>query len=295
MTAAFQPSQTTIRRIGRGQDELLKSFLERDPVENLFMLSWAESFGTAPPSQSDLFEFLALEVEGVLSAIALVVAKRLVLLDSLDAEWSSHFGEDFVRRGVVLEHVVSSRRCVSPFWNAYTRGGLAARLDRNQTLYVLERDAFLSQDWGTTTEITLANSFDIDAVFLASARMHAEETLEDPLERDARHFRRHVEHRISSERTWVWFNERRRLLFKADISAQSSYGAQISGVYTPPALRGQGIATRALRDLCLALFERGYPRVTLYVNDENDSAIRVYEKIGFARHSAYETVFVATS
>lgn len=139
----------------------------------------------------------------------------------------------------------------------------------------------------------LANRRDIDSVFWASARMHTEETLEDPLERDANHFRRHVEHRIDNDRTYVWVDEMRRLIFKADVSAQSSYGAQISGVYTPPNLRGRGIATRGMRDVCEALFRRGHPQVTLYVNGSNVPAKRVYQKVGFEYHTAYQTVFVA--
>ena len=138
----------------------------------------------------------------------------------------------------------------------------------------------------------MARRRDLEAVFLASARMHAEETLEDPLARDALHFRRHVEHRIENGRTYVWFDDHRRLLFKADISAQSAWGAQISGVYTPHSLRGQGIATAAMTSICDALFERGFPRVTLYVNRTNYAARRVYQKVGFRYHTDYQTVFV---
>ncbi|NCQ33633.1 GNAT family N-acetyltransferase, partial [bacterium] len=65
------------------------------------------------------------------------------------------------------------------------------------------------------------------------------------------------------------------------------------GVYTPPLVRGQGIATRAMVDMCDALFKRGFPRIVLYVNDDNVAARRVYEKVGFTFHCPYETVFIA--
>jgi predicted GNAT family acetyltransferase len=170
-------------------------------------------------------------------------------------------------------------------------------LVRDQELYLLTRDAWLSRlseppaaDFGG--HVRQASPEDVHSIFWASARMHAEETLEDPLERNASHFRRHVEHRIENGRTYAWFDDHRRLLFKADVSAQSPWGAQISGVYTPPSLRGQGIATRAMYDVCDALFERGFPRVTLYVNRTNKAARRVYEKVGFGYHTDYQTVFV---
>ena len=59
-----------------------------------------------------------------------------------------------------------------------------------------------------------------------------------------------------------------------------------------PALRGNGIATRGMYDLCDLLFERGFPRVTLYVNRTNLPARRVYQKVGFRYHADYQTVFV---
>ena len=120
----------------------------------------------------------------------------------------------------------------------------------------------------------------------------AHRRVEDPLEKDANHFRRHVEHRIDNGRTYVWFDQHRRLLFKADISAQGSWGAQISGVYTPPALRGNGIATAAMTQICDALFDRGFPRATLYVNRTNEAARRVYAKVGFRYHTDFQTVFI---
>ena len=109
---------------------------------------------------------------------------------------------------------------------------------------------------------------------------------------NAAQFRRHVEHRLENGRTFAWFDEHRRLLFKADVSAQSSWGAQISGVYTPPAWRGQGIATRGMREVCAILLDRGCPRITLYVNRTNAPALKVYQRVGFEFHSDYQTVFV---
>ena len=101
-----------------------------------------------------------------------------------------------------------------------------------------------------------------------------------------------MRHRIELGRSYVWFDEGRRLVFKVDVSAQSRYGVQLSGVYTPEPFRRQGIATRGMFDACRLLFERGWPRVTLYVNQDNHGARRLYERLGFVYHGEYETVFV---
>lgn len=299
-----RPEHETRRRVSLltpdDRAEVVK-FLGRDIPKNLFMLSWIENYGLVAGRRPDLFHFRSVRCGDDLLAVMLVITERLALIETVDSDAARMLGDWYRKGGFRLEHLVSSTRAVEPLWDSYSEGGThptnRARLVRDQELYLMTREQWqlISKDlepeqFGATR---LARRRDVDAVFWASARMHTEETLEDPLERDANHFRRHVEHRIDNDRTYVWIDEMRRLIFKADISAQSSHGAQISGVYTPPNLRGRGIATRGMFDICRALFERGYPRVTLYVNGSNAPAKRVYQKVGFEYHSAYQTVFVA--
>lgn len=283
-----------IAELGGDAAEDVVQYLGRDSIANLFMLSWLENYGICAPGRPDLFRFFALREERELVGVSLLITRRLALLNADQPEIARELADWYRSAGVRLEHIVSCREAVSPFWAAYAaRGTARSRLVRDQELYEIGRAEWLRLHpvGGRARRVRLARACDLDAVFLASARMHAEETLEDPLTRDAAHFRRHVEHRIENGRTYAWF-EGRRLLFKADISAQSSWGAQISGVYTPPALRGQGIATAAMTEICEELFERGFPRVTLYVNRTNDAARRVYQKVGFRYHTDYQTVFI---
>lgn len=282
------------------RDDVLIGYLARDPVANLFMLSWLDNYGVSARGRPDLFRFRVARSGGRVRGVALLITDRLLLLDSDDADVAASFGAWHGRGACRLEHIVSPRRCVVPFWTTYsTAVDSAARLVRDQELHVLDREEWLrARPVRHATELAggvrIAEARDAHAVFWASAAMHAEETLEDPLVRDAAQFRRHVEHRVEGGRTWVWFDGRRRLLFKADISAQSPWGAQISGVYTPPALRGQGIATQAMYDICDALFDSGFPRITLYVNRTNEAARRVYRRVGFRFWTDYQTIFVAS-
>lgn len=290
-----------VYELAGGELDEVVAYLSRDPVANLFMLSWLENYGVCAPGRPDLFHFRAARVEGRIAGVVLVITDRLLLVCSEDARVARRLGEWHRDHGFRLEHVVSQRRSVSPFWTAYSSApDVRARLLRDQELHVLNRADWLrARPARPVTHLAgrarLAEPRDIHAVFWASAAMHTEETLEDPLQRDADHFRRHVEHRIENGRTYAWFDDHRRLLFKADISAQSPWGAQVSGVYTPPSLRGNGIATVAMWDICDSLFDRGFPRVTLYVNRTNEPARRVYQKVGFRFHTDYQTVFVETA
>jgi len=280
-------------------------FLTRDIPPNLFQLSWLANHGVRPMGDPDLYAFRGIRGSGEdLAAVLLVITDRLALVDARDAETARRFGRWCRKRSVEFDHVVSAAASVDPFWEAYSGANGAdestsasARLVRPQSMYVLEADDWVEMKNGGgrrpgSTDVRRASLADLESLFFASARMHREETLEDPLERDPESFREHVRHRVESDRSFVWFGADDRLIFKADISAQSRFGVQISGVYTAPDFRGEGIATRALYDICDRIVERGSPRVVLYVNRENRPARRVYEKVGFEYYTDYRTVFV---
>lgn len=282
-------------------------FLTRDIPPNLFQLSWLANHGVRPLANPDLYAFRGIRGPGgSLQAVSLVITDRLALVEARDSEVAARFGRWCRRRSVEFDHVVSAAESVDPFWEAYRTAedeadgrAPSARLIRPQTMFVLEPGEWTEstdeRERPDRTAVRRATLADLEPLFFASAHMHREETLEDPLERDPDSFREHVRHRVESDRSFVWFGDCDRLKFKADISAQSRFGVQISGVYTAPDLRGQGVATRALYDICEQLFEEGAPRIVLYVNRENDAARRVYEKVGFETYTDYRTVFVDSS
>lgn len=283
--------------------EELEAFLSQDVPLNLFALSWIEKNGVEA-SHPAIFHFQALRNGlGDICASSLVIANRLILLDTRTDEQARILAQWYRERGARFHHIVSPRRSVLPFWQVYQEReqgpDCAARLIQDQEMFVLTRQQWYDQlkdphppHW-ESTGLHPAQREDLDPLFLASARMHLEETFEDPLEKDPEAFRRHIRHRIAHGRSFLWYDEGRRLIFKADLSAHSRHGAQISGVYTLPSMRGQGIATRGIYDLCEHLFEQGLALITLYVNAHNEAAKRVYTRVGFRYYADYQTVFVA--
>ena len=165
----------------------LRRFLERDPINNLFALSWLENYGVTP-KRDGLFHFLGvLNTRGELDAVALVITKRLILLDSRNQIWAKRMGEWYAQRGYHLHHIVSVRHLVDAFWGAMrehnTLPEVGVRLASPQFMYALKRQAWLEQPASALEDVKLqpARIGDLDAIFLASAAMHQEETLEDPL------------------------------------------------------------------------------------------------------------------
>jgi GNAT superfamily N-acetyltransferase len=62
---------------------------------------------------------------------------------------------------------------------------------------------------------------------------------------------------------------------------------QIGGVWTPPAMRGRGYATAVVAGALQSARASGATRAVLFTGDENRSATRTYEKLGFRRIGSY--------
>ena len=60
-------------------------------------------------------------------------------------------------------------------------------------------------------------------------------------------------------------------------------------MWTDPEARGEGNASRALRDLCRLLLERT-PIVCLFVRPENAPAIQLYDRVGMERVGAFRSL-----
>ena len=87
-----------------------------------------------------------------------------------------------------------------------------------------------------------------------------------------------------------WVGERAgQLCFFCNVGPWSPQTAQLQGIWTPPELRGQGLATAALGSICSLLLQH-VPTLSLYVNDFNAPAIALYEKLGFYRVGELQTI-----
>jgi N-acetylglutamate synthase len=63
--------------------------------------------------------------------------------------------------------------------------------------------------------------------------------------------------------------------------------AGLGAVWTDPAFRGRGLAAHLTARLADAALRDGVSLVHLQVEHDNATAIRLYERLGFARHSSY--------
>ncbi len=86
--------------------------------------------------------------------------------------------------------------------------------------------------------------------------------------------------------------EEGRVLFKAEIGAVTSQACQIQSVYVDVEHRGRGLGTRGMASVVAATLRDWAPVASLYVNADNPSARRVYDKVGFSRTTTFATVLL---
>ena len=85
----------------------------------------------------------------------------------------------------------------------------------------------------------------------------------------------------------IWI-EHGAVAFTAQLIAKTPEAAMFGDLYTDPALRGSGRATRALTAFCSWLLTESQ-HVTLRVGHDNEPAVRLYQRTGFTVLDAFES------
>jgi predicted GNAT family acetyltransferase len=138
--------------------------------------------------------------------------------------------------------------------------------------------------------LRLATPEDLDAILPIHAQMAFEESGVNPLETDPEGFRRRYLRRIQNQRSWVRIDSG-NVVFKAEIVSQTPHVAYLEGVWVDPDNRSQGQGTNCVLQLSKHLMSRS-DSVCLFVNEENTSALRFYERMGFKDKESFDTIFL---
>jgi uncharacterized protein len=140
--------------------------------------------------------------------------------------------------------------------------------------------------------VRLVRPHETDRLFPAAVAMYTEEVGVSPLTGDGgRDYRERVNDLVRSRRAYAKFVGG-RVVFKAELAVVTRHTAQVQGVWVAPEWRGQGLGTAAMAAVVRDALRRVAPSVSLYVNDYNGSARRVYERCGFRRSGTFATVLL---
>ena len=183
--------------------------------------------------------------------------------------------------------IVGPVEAVAVLWSVLRRKwGPARAIRQRQPLLCASRVPPDEPD----SEVRPVDLADLDRFLPAAVAMFTEELEVSPLGHDSgRGYRNRVAELITAGRAFARFDERGRVVFKAEIGALSPATAQVQGVWVRPELRGQGIGTAGMAAVMRHALRQA-PTVSLYVNDYNVAGMAMYGRLGFSQVGTLRTV-----
>jgi len=287
MSLASDPAAPAVERLRPPHLAETLRWLQRDPVLHVYVtaLTLRDSLG----SPHD--EAWAVRRHGAITALLHLGGRSGAVLPHGDDPQALRELAQVVRaRRAALPprlQVIGPAEGVRAVVEALARDGLRPRLERAQVYMQLA--AAGPPAVGRLPELRPARAEDYALLYETGAELRAEELDEDPRLADPSGYARRVEEECRDGYTWLWTDEA-GLRFRASISAATIEAAQVSGVYTPPARRGRGFATRGLAELCARLLEKSRA-VCLFVNDFNAPALALYRRLGFRVIAPWASAF----
>jgi predicted GNAT family acetyltransferase len=183
--------------------------------------------------------------------------------------------------------ILGERERIEAFWNYYAEAGQRERLACRELLFELRGPVEAQMEVAGLRPATLE---DLDLTLPVHARLAEEESGVNPLVKDPEGFRKRCARRIEQGRTWVLVEEG-KLIFKADIFADTPEVIYLEGIYVDASERAKGYGLRCLSQLSGTLLRRT-DALCLLVNEENAPARAFYQKAGFNHISTYDTIFL---
>lgn len=207
---------------------------------------------------------------------------------SATADALADFGRYLAPRTRRASSVVGARHAVEALWEhlAMSWGAEVREYRWSQPLLLADGPAATMAPIG----LRRARPGEEGAVFPAAVAMFREEVGMDPIAGDGgRSYRGRVTELIRTGRTYIVVRDR-QIVFKADVGALFGPVAQIHGVWVDPRRRGEGIGRAAMAELIEQVRRDHAAQVSLYVNDFNEPARRVYAAAGFRQVGELSTI-----
>nr|WP_245563647.1 GNAT family N-acetyltransferase [Longispora albida] len=134
--------------------------------------------------------------------------------------------------------------------------------------------------------VRLVRRRELAVLYPAAVAMYSEELGVQP---SADEYRERVSGLIRARRCYARI-ENGEVIFKADLAVVSRSTAQVQGVWVAPSHRGRGLAAAGMAAVIADGLRRLAPTISLYVNDYNAAARRVYAQCGFRQIDTFATV-----
>jgi len=183
--------------------------------------------------------------------------------------------------------IIGAADAIAVLWPALSSNwGAARRVYPRQPLLALDRPAMVPPD----PLVRPARIDELDRYLPAAVAMFADELGIDPLSGPTgKGYRAQLAALVRARRVLVRTDAYGDVVFKAELAVVSRHTCQVQGVWVCPDRRGQGIGTAAMAAV-VAHGLRLAPSVSLYVNDFNLPARRLYDRLGMRQVGILSTV-----
>jgi uncharacterized protein len=259
-------------------------FLKTRPVQTVVLASFIQDNGLE--SEDNRGKFYGYRNEkGILEGVALI--GHSTLIESRSEDSLKAFALAARQSETPIHVMMSDGRTIETFWQYYAGDNRQPRLTCNELLFELEFP-FLVQEckW----DLRLARAEELEEVAKAQAEVAFMECGVDPMLKDREGFLKRALRRLEKGRTFVVYQDD-KLVFKADIVAETADVIYLEGVYVAPEYRGQGVGSSCLSKLSLDLLER-VEHICLLSNVNFKGAHRSFLKAGYKNTDCSTTIFV---
>jgi uncharacterized protein len=260
------------------------NFLKIRPVHTVVMTSFIQDNGLESESNRGKF-YGYRNLAGDLEGVALIGHTTLVEVRSDDALMALALK---ARESETPIHIMmSDGNSIESFWQYYSNNQQEPRLVCEERLFEIKHPVMVRE---TVEDLRLATAEELMSVAIAHAEVAFEESGVNPLEKDREGYLKRCLRRIEQGRTWVVFDQD-KLVFKADVIAETSEVMYLEGIYVNPESRGKGVGANCLSQLSRTLLEK-VKHVCLLSNVGFQQAHNAYLKAGFKSKDCCVTMFV---
>ena len=273
-----------LESLGNSNEKEVLEFLKVRPVHTVVMASFIQDNGLENADNRGKFYGYRRE-NGKLAGVALIGHTTLVEARSDDALRA--FARIARQSDTPIHFMMSDGTTIETFWRYFTGDNRAPRLVCSELLFELTIPFSVQPcKW----KVRLANAGELEQIAVAHDEVAFIESGSSPLAKDRAGFLKRCLKRIEQKRTFVVFADG-KLVFKADIAAETSDVVYLEGMYVAPEMRGQGVGSNCLANLALRLLEQA-ENVCLLSNVESKYAHRSFVKAGFKNTDCCQTIFV---
>lgn len=264
-----------MRVLGDADLPEVRAVLARDPVAHVFVAGRVEASGAEPwRLGAELWGHRG--PDGRLASLCYAGA-NLVPVEAT-SEAVRQFADRARRQGRRCSSIVGMAGDVGPLWDLLRPAwGEARDVRPRQPLLVADSPPLVPPD----PAVRAVRPDELDVLLPAAVAMFTEEVGVSPLLGDGGLlYRSRVAELIAQRRSFARIEDG-RVLFKAEVGAATRDSCQVQGVWVAPELRGTGLGTAGTAAVLALALSTIAPSVSLYVNDYNGAARRVYDRVGF--------------